>query len=277
MNKIVGVRFEKYGTVRAFDTGHFVLKKGDRVLAETQNGLTLGVVCTVPKKSAKDPGEMGLKKIARLASPKDLARFERNCELEKEVYTFCHQKIKARSLPMFLKSVERVFDGSRIIVYFTADGRVDFRELVKDLVQRFHTRIEMRQVGVRHQAKMVGALGTCGRQLCCSGFLNEFAPVSIKMAKEQNLSLNPSKISGMCGRLMCCLTYEHAYYAQAKKNVPKIGKKIQTAHGEGKVIRQNVLRQTLTVLLSSGEEIEIPFHETTGNKTEKGSKERVRT
>jgi len=273
MNKIVGVRFEKYGTVRAFDTGHFVLKKGDQVLAETQNGLALGVVCTVPKKNAKDLDETRLKKIARLASPKDIARFERNAELEKEVYAFCYERIKTRSLPMFLKSVERVFDGSRIIVYFTADGRVDFRELVKDLVQRFHTRIEMRQVGVRHQAKMVGALGTCGRQLCCSGFLNEFAPVSIKMAKEQNLSLNPSKISGMCGRLMCCLTYEHAYYAVAKKNVPKIGKKIQTAQGEGKVIRQNVLRQTLTVLLSSGEETEIPFDEITGNGTDKGSKE----
>jgi len=277
MNKVVGVRFDRYGTVRAFDTGHFVLKKGDRVLAEAQNGLTLGVVCTAPQKSPKDLAATGLKKIARLASPKDLARFEKNCEVEKEVYTFCYQKIKARSLPMFLKSVERVFDGSRIIVYFTAEGRVDFRELVKDLVQRFHTRIEMRQVGVRHQAKMVGALGTCGRQLCCSGFLNEFAPVSIRMAKEQNLSLNPSKISGMCGRLMCCLTYEHAYYAEAKKNVPKIGKKIETAHGDGKVIRQNVLRQTLTILLSSGEEVEVPFREIAGDRTGKNSKGKART
>ncbi len=277
MNKVVGVRFEKYGTVRAFDTGHFVLKRGDRVVVETQNGLTLGVVCTIPTKSAIDLEETGLKKIARLASPKDLERFEKSCELEREVYTYCFQQIKTRSLPMFLKSVERVFDGSRIIVYFTAEGRVDFRELVKDLVQRFHTRIEMRQVGVRHQAKMVGALGTCGRQLCCSGFLSEFAPVSIKMAKEQNLSLNPSKISGMCGRLMCCLTYEHAYYAEAKRDIPKIGKKIQTARGEGKVIRQNVLRQTLTVLLPSDEEVEIPFREVTENRVEKNSRGRVRT
>ena len=162
---------------------------------------------------------------------------------------------------MCLVSVERLYDESKIMVYFTADGRVDFRELVKDLVQKFRTRIEMRQIGVRHQAKMVGGLGSCGRTLCCASFLNNFAPVSIRMAKGQNLSLNPSKISGMCGRLMCCLTYEYGYYEEAKKDIPKVGKKIKTTVGDGKVIRQNVLRETLTVLLESGEEREISYHE----------------
>jgi cell fate regulator YaaT (PSP1 superfamily) len=168
-------------------------------------------------------------------------------------------KIKERSLPMILVSAECLFDENKIMVYFTADGRVDFRELVKDLVGKFRTRIEMRQIGVRHQTKMVGGLGTCGRQLCCASFLTGFAPVSIKMAKEQNLSLNPTKISGMCGRLMCCLNFEFAYYERAKKNLPKVGKKVNTVHGMGKVIRQNILRQRMTVLLESGEEREISY------------------
>jgi len=166
---------------------------------------------------------------------------------------------------MCLVSVERLIDGSKIMVYFTADGRVDFRELVKDLVQKYHTRIEMRQIGVRYEAKMVGALGTCGRQLCCSSFLTNFEPVSIRMAKEQNLSLNPSKISGMCGRLMCCLTYEYDYYEKAKKDIPKIGKKVKTIHGEGKVVRQNLLTKTLNIILNSGEEIEASFDDIVNN------------
>ena len=158
---------------------------------------------------------------------------------------------------MSLVGIDRFLDGSKITVFFCADERVDFRELVKDLVQRFHTRIEMKQIGVRHQAKMVGGLGTCGRQLCCSSFLDKFDPVSIRMAKEQNLSLNPTKISGMCGRLMCCLAYEYDFYSKEKKRIPKIGKKVNTAQGPGKVIRQNILREILTVQLESGEEIEI--------------------
>ena len=162
---------------------------------------------------------------------------------------------------MCLVSVERRFDGSKIVVYFTADGRVDFRELVKDLVQKFRTRIEMRQIGIRHQAKMVGGLGTCGRPFCCSSYLNSFAPVTIKMAKEQNLSLNPTKISGMCGRLMCCLTYEHEYYEKIKKGLPKVGRKVMTRHGVASVLRQNVLKEALTVELESGDEIEVEARE----------------
>jgi len=259
MNKIVNVQVGSSGKVYCFDPGHFVLKKGVKVLVETEHGLVLGVVCSEPKNLGDDVLLKPPKKITRLASEKDIDRYEKGCRTEQEANSFCLERIKARSLPMNLVGVEGLLDGSKIIVYFSAEGRVDFRELVKDLVQKFHTRIEMRQIGVRHQAKMVGGLGNCGRQLCCTSFLNRFDPVSIKMAKEQNLSLNPSKISGMCGRLMCCLTYEHPYYEQAKRGLPKLGKKVNTAYGEGKVTRQNILRKTLTVLLASGEEKEIPY------------------
>ncbi|MFH1350447.1 MAG: stage 0 sporulation family protein [Pseudomonadota bacterium] len=259
MNKIVGIKLKKNSKIYNFDSGHFVLKVGDKVLVEMGQGPVLGVVSAEPKSRPKDLPERPLKKIFRLATEEDEARFEEKCQLEKEVYAFCYEKIGERALPMNLVSVESLFDDSKIIVYFTADGRVDFRDLVKDLVQRFRTRIEMRQIGVRHQAKMVGALGTCGRQVCCATFLNNFAPVSIKMAKGQNLSLNPSKISGMCGRLMCCLAYEYDYYEEVKKVIPKIGKRVNSTHGEGKVIRQNVLRRTLTLMLDSGEEMEISY------------------
>lgn len=259
MNKIVGVKFRKEGKIYDFDTGHFVLRKGDKVLVETELGTAYGVVCTTPKNCCKNAPNRTLKKIMRLATEKDTARYDKSCNIEREVYAFCYERIKHRNLPMSLVSVERLFDGNKIIIYFTADGRVDFRELVKDMVQRYHTRVEMKQIGVRHQAKMVGGLGSCGRQLCCTSFLNNFEPVSIKMAKEQNLSLNPAKISGMCGRLMCCLNYEREYYEKVKKNVPKVGKKVSTKQGRGKVTRQNIFRETLTLLLESGEEIEIPY------------------
>lgn len=271
MNKIVGVQLRKYGKIYDFDSGHFVLKKGDKVLVETEQGLALGVVYTEPKNRGQNMPNRPLKGVFRLANEKDLERFQKKLQLEKDVYAFCYEKIKERSLPMCLVCVERLYEGSKIMVYFTADGRVDFRQLVRDLVQRFHTRIEMRQIGVRHQAKMFGGLGTCGRHLCCSSFLSDFAPVSIRMAKKQNLSLNPSKISGMCGRLMCCLTYEHEYYEQAKKDIPKMGKKVVTVHGEGKVVRQNVLRETLTVMLASGEEKEISYKEIVKNNLSKNA------
>lgn len=263
MNKTVGVRSGKGGRIYRADTGHFVLQKGDKVLISTDQGPVFGEVCDTPKKCCEEIPDGSLKAVMRLATKKDEEKFEKNCILEKEVYTFCYERIKERGLPMSLVSVERFFDGSKIMVYFTADGRVDFRELVKDLVQKFHLRVEMRQIGVRHEAKMVGGLGSCGRQLCCTSFLDNFDPVSIKMAKAQNLSLNPSKISGMCGRLMCCLNYEHAYYEDAKKDLPKIGKQVSIAQGRGKVIRQNILKKTVTIDLESGEEIEVPFEEMT--------------
>jgi cell fate regulator YaaT (PSP1 superfamily) len=257
MNKIVGIQFKEHGKVYDFESGHFVLKKGAKVIVITKEGPAIGCVSTEPQNRAGHMPEKPLKKIFRLATGDEIARFDRNCELERTVYDYCYQKIKERSLPMCLVSAERRFDGSKLIVYFTADGRVDFRELVKDLVGKFRTRIEMRQIGVRHQSKMVGGLGTCGRPLCCAAFLTNFSPVTIKMAKEQNISLNPSKISGMCGRLMCCLTFEHEIYEKMKKDLPKIGRKVMTDTGEGKVIRQNVLKETLNVRLESGEEIEV--------------------
>jgi cell fate regulator YaaT (PSP1 superfamily) len=256
---VVEVQILKYGRVQIFDLNHLTLQKGERVLVESEQGSCFGVVCTDPRPSSAS--QKPSRKVIRVASEQDMEKFGKNAELEREVYGFCYMKIKERSLPMCLVSVECLFDEHKIMVYFTADGRVDFRELVKDLVQKFRTRIEMRQIGVRHQAKMVGGLGTCGRHLCCTSFLGGFAPVSIKMAKEQNLSLNPSKISGMCGRLMCCLAYEFDHYEKAKKDLPKVGKKVNTTYGMAKVIRQNIFRERLTVLLESGEEKEISYEE----------------
>jgi cell fate regulator YaaT (PSP1 superfamily) len=271
MSKVVDVRFTKYGKVGCFDTADFVLRKGDKVLVETDLGLAIGVVCSEPRNGSSQDAVNSLPKVYRPAAEQDLEAYEQNRRMENEVHVYCYEKIKEKSLPMNLISVDRLFDGSKVMVYFTAEGRVDFRELVKDLVQRFRTRIEMRQIGVRHQAKMVGGLGNCGRQLCCTSFLSNFDPVSIKMAKQQNLSLNPAKISGMCGRLMCCLSYEYHYYESAKKGIPKVGKRVNTVHGEGKVIRQNVLRRRLTVMLESGEEKEISYDEITGAEDRQGT------
>ncbi len=257
MNKVVGIQFRDSGKIYDFDPGPFVLKKDDKVMVITDEGPSIGSVCIEPQARGDDSPTRELKKIFRLATPEEIDRYEKSCSHEDDVYDFCYKKIMERSLPMCLVSVERRFDGSKIIVYFTADGRVDFRALVKDLVRQFRTRIEMRQIGVRQQAKIVGGLGPCGRTLCCSSFLKNFAPVTIKMAKGQNISLNPSKISGMCGRLMCCLTYEHKFYEKIKKDLPKMGKKVTTKEGEGKVIRQNVLKESLNVLLESGDEIEV--------------------
>lgn len=269
MNKIVGIQLRKNGKIYDFDSGHFVLKKGTKVVVNTEQGQAVGIVCLEPRVPEEKAPVRPLKKVYRLANENDLEKFKKNCKYEKDTYDYCYEKIRGKKLPMNLVAAERLFDGSKIIIYFSADERIDFRELVKDLVQKFHTRIEMKQIGVRHQAKMVGGLGTCGRELCCSSHLNSFKPVSIKMAKQQNLSLNPSKISGMCGRLMCCLTYEFDYYNKAKKGLPKVGKTVDTPHGKGKVLRQNLLRNKMTVLLESREEIEISCDEITKTKPDK--------
>ncbi|MCP4683601.1 MAG: stage 0 sporulation family protein [Desulfobacterales bacterium] len=257
MNKIVGIKFKNESKVYDFDSGHFVLKKNDKVMVRTSDGLVVGNVCTEPQNRKPNVPKRALKKIFRLATEAEIERYESGSSIEDQVYSYCFEKIKEKSMPMSLISVEKKIDGSKIVVYFAADSRVDFRELVKTLAKRFRVRIEMRQVGVRHQAKMIGGLGPCGRSLCCSVFLDNFAPVTIKMAKEQNISLNPGKISGMCGRLMCCLAYEHKHYEKAKRNLPKIGKKINTKSGEGKVIRQNILKQTVSVQLESEEIVEV--------------------
>lgn len=257
MNKVVGIQFRDGGKVYDFNPGPFVLNKNDKVMVITEEGPAIGNVWVEPQNVGEEISKRSLKKIFRLATQEEIERYERSCGYEETVYEYCEKKIIEKSLPMCLVSVEKRFDDSKIIVYFTADGRVDFRALVKDLVRQFRTRIEMKQIGVRQQAKIVGGLGPCGRPLCCSTFLNNFAPVTIKMAKGQNISLNPNKISGMCGRLMCCLNYEYGFYEKIKRDFPKLGKKVTTKDGEGKVIRQNVLKESLTVMLDSGIEIEV--------------------
>jgi cell fate regulator YaaT (PSP1 superfamily) len=252
--KIVGIRFHQTGSIYDFDCGHFVLKCGDQVIVKTEQGLGLGQVIRGPVKLEQVEEGKEYKKIFRLANDTDLDQFRKVQEREKEAFQFCLERIKERKLPMKLVRVEGFFDGSKIIFYFTADGRIDFRELVKDLVHRFHTRIEMRQIGVRNEAKLLGGLGPCGRELCCSSFLPDFAAVSVKMAKEQNLPLNPTKISGICGRLMCCLTYEYETYQELKKDYPKIGKTVASPLGPVKVLRQNIMDGTIVVETEDKEE-----------------------
>ncbi|MBW2090886.1 MAG: stage 0 sporulation family protein [Deltaproteobacteria bacterium] len=256
MSKVVAIRFRQCGPMYFFSTGHFVLHRGDRVIVKTEQGYGLGEVVTSPT-TLNPEIHRDLKKVFRMANKEDLVQHEKNLELEQEAFDFCLERIEAREMEMKLVTTEVLFDGSKIIFYYTADGRVDFRELVKDLVARFRTRIEMRQIGVRHEAKMVGGLGCCGRELCCTTFLGTFDPVSVRMAKEQNLSLNPAKISGLCGRLMCCLSYEYKAYLEQKKGLPRVGKRVMTKSGPGKVTRQNIMARTCTVILAEGGEIEI--------------------
>ena len=256
MDNIVGIRFRAGGKIYHFIPGHFVLKEGDEVIVKTEKGLSLGIVATPVRKRDPNYPRDQLKEVFRLANDNDRQQYKDCLAKEKDAHRFCQERIEERNLPMILVDVERFFDGSKIIFYFYADGRVDFRELVKDLVKKLHTRVELRQIGVRNKAKMIGGVGPCGRELCCATFLKEFHSVSVKMAKEQNLSLNPTKISGVCGRLMCCLKYEYPDYVEMKKGMPKIGKRTMTPEGEGKVVRQNVMEQRVAVALDDGREIE---------------------
>jgi cell fate regulator YaaT (PSP1 superfamily) len=252
--KIVGIRFQSSGPVYDFDCGHFVLKCGDLVIVKTEQGTSLGKIVRGPQKVDHVEESREIKKIFRLANDTDLEQHRKAQEKEREAFVYCLERIRERNLVMKLVRVEWFFDGSKVIFYFTADGRIDFRELVKDLVHRFHTRIEMRQIGVRNEAKMLGGLGHCGREVCCANFLPDFATVSVKMAKEQNLPLNPIKISGLCGRLMCCLTYEFETYQELKKDFPKCGKTISSPLGTVKVLRQNIMEGTVVVETEEGEE-----------------------
>lgn len=258
MLKIVGIRFKPAGKIYDFDCGAFVLGSGDQVIVETEQGLSLGTVSNAPTVLEEAPPDRTYKKIYRLATPKDLAQIARHAEDERIAYAFCRKCIRELGLKMNLFAVEKSFDGNKLTFFFTADGRVDFRQLLKMLVKEFSLRIEMRQVGIRNQAKLCGGLGRCGRELCCASYLEKFEPVSIRMAKEQGLSLNPTKISGQCGRLMCCLVYEYETYMQLKKDLPKIGTIIRTPNGPGKVIRHNVTCNRLGVRLEDGAEIEVP-------------------
>jgi cell fate regulator YaaT (PSP1 superfamily) len=256
MERVVGIRFRNGGKVYHFDPGELSLKRGDCVIVKTEQGVGFGHVAESP--TLRDPRvhPAKIKKIDHTALPDDIQRHQENLEFEQDARNYCMERIATHDLTMNLVDVEYFYDRSKIIFYFTADGRVDFRELLKDLVRRLRTRVELRQIGIRNQAKMVGGLGGCGRPLCCASFLKNFHAVSIKMAKEQNLSLNPTKISGACGRLMCCLQYEHDTYRELKKDMPKLGKKIEIPEGRGKVVRQNVLQRSVTVLLEDGREIE---------------------
>jgi cell fate regulator YaaT (PSP1 superfamily) len=245
------------GKCEEFDAVDLPFDVGENVIVESEKGLVLGKVLSAPREKERRFMLKSPRKVIRKATPGDLEQFEGNQQLEQEAFSFCLRKINEKSLNMKLVKTEVLLDRSKALFYFTAEKRVDFRELVKDLAAEFRMRIEMRQIGVRDEAKMICGIGSCGRELCCSKFMNRFDLVSVKMAKEQNLALNPTKISGICGRLMCCLAYEFPTYLELKKDLPKVGKHIVTRAGKGKIIRQNVLSQTVTVELEEGGEITI--------------------
>ncbi len=249
MAVIIGVRFKNTGKVYYFDPGQNQLEKGSLVVVETARGIECGEVVIPNKEVADSTIVKPLKPVLRPATPEDKRRAKENAEKEQRAMRVCQEKIAAHKLDMKLVDVEYTFDNSKILFYFTADGRVDFRDLVKDLASVFRTRIELRQIGVRDEAKMLGGLGICGRPFCCSQFLSDFQPVSIKMAKEQGLSLNPTKISGSCGRLMCCLKYEQDAYESLLRMTPKVGALVTTKEGKGVVCDANILTGVVKVRL----------------------------
>ncbi len=253
MVKVAGVRFKNAGKVYYFDPGEYDVKVNDNVIVETARGLEFGTVTMDITEIKEGDVVQPLKKIVRLANGDDVRRHSENEKKKAKALEQCQEKIDKHKLEMKLIDVEYTFDNNKIIFYFTADGRVDFRELVKDLASVFKMRIELRQIGVRDEAKMLGGIGSCGRSLCCSAWLADFEPVSIKMAKVQNLSLNPTKISGICGRLMCCLKYENDVYMELRKGMPDNGEKVKTRDGMGKVVDTNILESKVRVRLYTGE------------------------
>lgn len=263
MTKIIGVRFRNMGKIYYFGPKDFDIGIGDHVIVETARGTEYGNVVMPPKEVPDEQVIQPLKNVVRLATPDDDERAQRNREMERDAYKTCLEKIKKRGLDMKLVEAEYTFDNSKLLFYFTADGRVDFRELVKDLAAVFRTRIELRQIGVRDETKMLGGLGICGRELCCKSYLSDFAPVSIKMAKEQNLSLNPTKISGTCGRLMCCLKNEQETYEYLNSRLPGIGDTVTTKESQTGVVQDvNVLRQIVKVLIDTGDAKEVREYKT---------------
>ncbi len=263
MSKVVGIRFKRAGKIYYFDPDNIDIKPNDKVIVETVRGIEYGHVVCGEKDLSDESFTQPLKKVLRKVTPKDELQYQDNKEREKKAFEICLQKIANHKLKMKLIDVEYTFDRSKVIFYFTADGRVDFRELVKDLASVFRTRIELRQIGVRDEVKMLGGLGPCGRPLCCATFLGDFEPVSIKMAKEQNLSLNPAKISGICSRLMCCLKFEtHCYREKdTKTDVPLIGGAVIYQNRKGKIIETNQTGETLTVEFDDGSRQEVVFTE----------------
>ena len=258
MTKVIGVRFRTAGKIYFFDPGKLEVKRNGHVIVETARGIEYGTVVGTVREVEDDKVVQPLKPVLRIATAKDDEQEAKNKIKEKEAFKICLEKIQKHNLEMKLIDAEYTFDNNKVLFYFTADGRIDFRELVKDLAAVFKTRIELRQIGVRDETKIVGGIGICGRPLCCHTHLSEFVPVSIKMAKEQNLSLNPTKISGVCGRLMCCLKHEEDTYEELNRRLPNIGDYVTTADGlKGEVSSVSVLRQTVKVIVTVGDEKEI--------------------
>lgn len=255
MYDVVGVRFKKAGKIYYFDPGELEIAKDEYIIVETVRGIEFGKAVIPRKQVGENDIVLPLKKVIRIADEKDRYTVDENREIAQQAFQICSEKVVEHRLDMKLVDVEYTFDRNKVIFYFTADGRVDFRELVKDLAAIFRTRIELRQIGVRDEAKMLGGIGPCGRMLCCSTFLGDFEPVSIKMAKDQNLSLNPTKISGLCGRLMCCLKYENDEYESAKEQLPDLGEYIDTPMGRGKVIGLNILEKIMQIELQGKERV----------------------
>ncbi len=258
MVRVIGVRFRTAGKIYFFDPGKLDIKKNDHVIVETARGIEYGTVVGDPREEEEEKVVQPLKAVLRVATPKDDEQEASNKQREKEAFKICLEKIRKHNLQMKLIDAEYTFDNNKVLFYFTADGRIDFRELVKDLASVFKTRIELRQIGVRDETKILGGIGICGRPLCCHTHLSEFAPVSIKMAKEQNLSLNPTKISGVCGRLMCCLKNEEETYEELNRRLPNVGDYVTTEDGlKGEVHSVNVLRQLVKVIVNIDDEKEI--------------------
>lgn len=261
MSQILGVKFNDYSQVYYFSSGPFVVREGQHVIVKTDQGMGLGKVVMIRQAPPEGEETEEHKPIYRLANEEDMESVSENDELSRQAYRFCRECITKHELGMKLVDVEVYFDRSKMIFYFTAPGRIDFRELIKDLVREYRTRIELRQIGVRHETQMLGAIGNCGQLCCCRRFMRKFVPVTIKMAKEQNLFLNPTKISGICGRLLCCLSFEQSAYEEFHRECPKVGKKYTTALGRAKVLRSNFFKKTLSLYFESGEEREIPLDE----------------
>lgn len=261
MYELVDIKLRLSEEILPYDSNNVGLKKGDWCVVELEKGLDLGVVAGDIKMALEREIKQSLPRVIRVMTAEDNLEFKENARKEEAAYHSCSRMIREKNLPMKLMGAEYYFDRSRILFYFTAEGRVDFRDLVKDLAQLFQARIEMRQVGVRDAARMLGGHGICGRCLCCSSFLKEFSPVTIKMAKDQRLALNPEKLSGLCGRLLCCLAYENEQYLEISRGAPEEGMKVQTAQGPGKIKNVNLLKETVTVELEEGGELALPFSE----------------
>jgi cell fate regulator YaaT (PSP1 superfamily) len=269
LGNVVGVRFGGGGRLSLCDAGHLILHGGDHVIVDTPNGNLLGTVEILPGPTTTHAAGGGVReRIVKKADFKDIERDDQNRGRERDAARLCVQRVRERNLPMRVVKAEHAFDGGKIIFYFSADSRVDFRDLVRDLAHLLHTRVEMKQIGARDEAKIVGAVGPCGRELCCSTWLNDFAVVSVKMAKAQGLSLNPSKLAGMCGRLKCCLRYEYDTYLELGRQLPAVGKNVVSVKGDGVVTRQNILRQTVMIRKEDGVETEVTLEDLVEKKAQ---------